>query len=77
MKNMTHEEMDAEFQRRVDIINYMVEKNIIDFREIARIVVSYYQYPEEIVKKIRDEMGWIREQPLPSGEEEAGGETVG
>jgi flagellar protein FlaI len=77
MKNMTHEEMDAEFQRRVDIINYMVEKNIIDFREIARIVVSYYQYPEEIVKKIRDEMGWVRDQPLPSGEEEAGGETIG
>ena len=76
MRNMTHEEMDAEFQRRVDVINYMVEKNMLDFREISRIVVSYYQYPEETIKKVRDEMGWVREQPLPSGEE-TGGESVG
>src|SRR3989449_1075313 len=42
MKNMTHEEMEAEFQRRVDIINYMLQKNLIDFREIAKIVVQYW-----------------------------------
>lgn len=75
MKNMTHEEMEAEFQRRIDIINYMVEKGIVDFREIAKIVVSYYQYPEETAKRIRDEMGWTEqrtEKPL-----EAGGEAVG
>ncbi|MEK6986727.1 MAG: type II/IV secretion system ATPase subunit [Candidatus Thermoplasmatota archaeon] len=75
MKNMTHEEMEAEFQRRIDIINYMVEKGIVDFREIAKIVVSYYQSPEETAKRIRDEMGWTEqrtEKPL-----EAGGEAVG
>jgi len=54
----------------------MVERNIVDFREISKLVVSCYQYPEETVKKIRDEMGWVREQPLPSGEV-AGGETIG
>jgi len=75
MKNMTHEEMEGEFQRRVDIINYMVEKNMLDFREIAKIVVSYYQYPEETAKKIRDEMGWVREAPRPA--ETAGGEALG
>ncbi len=75
MKNMTHEEMEAEFQRRIDIINYMVQKEITDFREIAKIVVSYYQYPEETAKRIRDEMGWTEqktEKPV-----EAGGEAVG
>ena len=75
MKNMTHEEMEGEFQRRIDIINYMVEKGTVDFREIAKIVVSYYQYPEETAKRIRDEMGWTEqraEKPL-----EAGGEAVG
>jgi len=75
MKNMTHEEMEGEFQRRIDIINYMVEKSTVDFREIAKIVVSYYQYPEETAKRIRDEMGWTdqrAEKPL-----EAGGEAVG
>ncbi len=75
MKNMTHEEMEAEFQRRIDIINYMVQKEMTDFREIAKIVVSYYQYPEETAKRIRDEMGWTEqktEKPV-----EAGGEAVG
>ncbi|OGS50775.1 MAG: secretion system protein E [Euryarchaeota archaeon RBG_16_68_12] len=75
MKNMTHEEMEAEFQRRVDIINYMSEKNVVDFREIAKIVVSYYQYPEETAKKIRDEMGRVREAPRLA--EPAGGEALG
>ncbi len=75
MKNMTHEEMESEFQRRIDIINYMVEKSMVDFREIAKIVVSYYQYPEETARRVRDEMGWTdqrTEKPL-----EAGGEAVG
>ena len=75
MKNMTHEEMEAEFQRRIDIINYMREKDMVDFREIAKIVISYYQYPEETAKKIRDEMGWVREAARPS--EAAGGEAIG
>src|SRR3989304_2890701 len=66
MKNMTHEEMEEEFQRRVDIINYMLEKNLTHFRDIARIVVSYYQYPEETAKRIRAEMGWVRES-RPAG----------
>jgi flagellar protein FlaI len=75
MKNMTHEEMEAEFQRRIDIVNYMLQKNMIDFREIARIVVQYYQYPEETAKRVREEMGWQDHgvaKPI-----EAGGETTG
>ncbi len=75
MKNMTHEEMEGEFQRRVDLINYMLEKNLTNFRGIAKIVVSYYQYPEETAKRVRDEMGWVREAK-PTGEL-SGGETVG
>ncbi|MCK4455058.1 MAG: type II/IV secretion system ATPase subunit, partial [Thermoplasmata archaeon] len=65
MKNMTHDEMDQEFQRRVDLVNYMVEKNLDDYRDISRLVVAYYHYPEETVEKIRDEMGWVREEPKP------------
>ncbi len=75
MKNMTHEEMEEEFQRRIDIINYMVEKGMVDFREIAKIVVSYYQYPEETAKRIRDEMGWTDQRAEKAVE--AGGEAVG
>src|SRR5437867_1915683 len=75
MKNMTHEELEAEFQRRVDIINYMLQKSMVDFREIAKIVISYYQYPDETAKKIRDEMGWVREPGRTA--EATGGEAIG
>jgi len=76
MKNMTHEEMEAEFQRRVDIVNYMTQKNVTDFREIAKIVVSYYQDPEETAKRIRDEMGWTR-ATVPTLAPALGGEAIG
>jgi hypothetical protein len=72
---MTHEEMEAEFARRIDIVNYMVQKEMTDFREIAKIVVQYYQYPEETAKRVREEMGWP-EGGAPKAVE-AGGETVG
>ncbi|MEE9340475.1 MAG: type II/IV secretion system ATPase subunit [Thermoplasmata archaeon] len=65
MKNMTHDEMDREFQRRVDLVNYMVEKDLDDYKDISRLVVSYYHYPEETIEKIRNEMGWVREEPEP------------
>ena len=76
MKNMTHEEMEAEFQRRVDIVNYMSQKNVTDFREIAKIVISYYQDPEETAKRIRDEMGWTR-ATVPTLAPALGGEAIG
>ncbi len=65
MKNMTHDEMDREFQRRVDLVNYMVEKDLDDYKDISRLVVSYYHYPEETIERIRNEMGWVREEPEP------------
>jgi len=75
MKNMTHEEMESEFARRIDIVNYMVQKGMTDFREIAKIVVQYYQYPDETAKRVREEMG-LPEAGIPKAVE-VGGETVG
>src|SRR5437667_233027 len=75
MKNMTHEEMEAEFARRIDIVNYMVQKGMTDYRENAKIVVQYYQYPDETAKRVREEMG-LPEAGIPKAVE-AGGETVG
>lgn len=79
MKNMTHEEMEGEFQRRIDLVNYMVEKGVTDYREISKIVVSYYQDPEETAKRIREEMGWAREarKPAETTAELEGGSPLG
>ena len=68
VRNMTHDEMDAEFKRRVDIINYMVEKDFSDFIEISNLIVSYYKEPMETVQRVRDEMGWVEPVFGDSGE---------
>ena len=57
MKNMSHEEMQDEFQRRIDIINYMVKEDITDFRELSSIIVRYYKEPDVLVEEIREKMG--------------------
>ncbi len=74
MKNMTHEEMDIEMRRRVDIIKYLEEKDVTDFREISNVIVAYYKEPEETVQNIRDEMGWVDDSILQM---EEGGPEVG
>jgi flagellar protein FlaI len=51
MKSLTHEEMNEEFQRRIDIINYMVDINVTDYIDISRIVVSYYQNPTKAYER--------------------------
>ncbi|MFQ6012980.1 MAG: type II/IV secretion system ATPase subunit [Thermoplasmata archaeon] len=73
MKNLTHDEMEAEVQDRITVLKYLVEKNIRDFEEISQVIVSYYQYPDATVNRIRKEMGWEAE----GGTLEVGGELIG
>ncbi len=58
MKNLTHEEMEEEFRRRVDVIRYAVEKNLTELKDIADLIVGYYKEPMAVVERIRNEMGW-------------------
>ena len=67
MKNMTHEEMETEFRQRVDLIKYLVEKNITDYREISNAIVAYYKEPKETIAKMREEMGWTVEAVTTGG----------
>jgi flagellar protein FlaI len=55
IKNLTHDEMMEEFNRRVEIVNYFLAKSMTDFRELARIVVGYYKEPEETLSSIRQD----------------------
>jgi archaeal flagellar protein FlaI len=52
LKNFSHDEMDAEFNRRVSVINYLVQNNIADHRQLWRIVSSYYKDPQEVMARI-------------------------
>lgn len=56
MRSLTHEEMVTEFERRVDIIRYMVFKDINDHRALWSLINGYYKTPDKTLAKIREEM---------------------
>jgi len=53
-KNLTQEEMDEEFENRVEVVEYMVEEDMVHYKDISKIVNSYYKEPEETLAKIRE-----------------------
>ena len=56
MKNLTHEELQQEFERRVDIVKYMVARDITDHREIWALIRGYYKDPKGTAERVRKEM---------------------
>jgi archaeal flagellar protein FlaI len=56
MKNLTHEELQQEFERRVDIVKYMVAKDIADHREIWGLIREYYKEPKQTAEMVRKEL---------------------
>jgi hypothetical protein len=56
LKNYTTEEMDAEFQRRTQVIRWLVESQTTDYRQLWRTISQYYKDPAEV-------MGWIQASP--------------
>jgi archaeal flagellar protein FlaI len=53
LKNFTTEEMDAEFQRRVDVIRYLVRNQITDYRQLWKTIAQYYRDPSEVMARIQ------------------------
>lgn len=66
MKNLTHEELLQEFERRVDIVKYMVIKDMSDFRDIWDLIRSYYKDPKATAERARKDMqAPARMEPKP------------
>jgi len=63
MKNLTHEELLAEFERRVDIVKYMVAKDIEDHREIWGLIREYYKDSKLTAEMVRKELYGAGQQP--------------
>jgi len=51
--DMTKDEMMEELKRRVEILAWMKQHNVRSFKEVARIVASYSEFPNELMVKIR------------------------
>ena len=54
-KNMTMNEMNEEFKRRTEVVNWMLKKNVRNYQEVAKIVSHYYTDPEGTMKEISAE----------------------
>jgi archaeal flagellar protein FlaI len=56
MKNLTHEEMMSEFNRRVDIIKYLAFRDVTDHRKIWELINQYYKDQDKFIAKVRKEL---------------------
>lgn len=73
MKNLTHEELLQEFERRVDIVKYMVAKDISDHRDIWALIREYYKDPKVTAETVRKDLyGTTKTQSMTV----AGGEAA-
>ena len=52
LKNYGPEEMDAEFQRRTQVIQYLVRHEITDYRQLWRTIAQYYKDPKDVMSQI-------------------------
>jgi len=51
----TEDQLDKEFENRKIILDWMLKKDIRDYRDVGRVVADYSKYPEELLKKAREE----------------------
>jgi hypothetical protein len=49
---MSKEEMMDELKRRIEVLEWMKDNNIRAFKDVARMVASYLETPDEIMEKI-------------------------
>jgi flagellar protein FlaI len=73
MKNLTHEELLQEFERRIDIVKYMVSKDMDDHNDIWALIREYYKEPKGTAEMVRKE---LYGQQRPVQQVVAGGEVA-
>jgi flagellar protein FlaI len=54
-KDMSREDITQEIKNRGLVIEWMNNKNIREFREVANIVSHYFEDPEEVLKQVNKE----------------------
>ncbi len=55
-KNYSEIAMNEEFQRRVDVIRWMIEKNIRSYTDVSRIIASYYKDTKSTIEMVRKDL---------------------
>lgn len=53
---LTEKKMIDELQRRMAVLNWLDEKNITDYRDVARVINLYYDFPDQVMDVITGEI---------------------
>jgi flagellar protein FlaI len=53
LKNLTHDEMDAEFERRVSVLHSLALNRINDYRALWKAVTAYYKDPAGVAAMMK------------------------
>ncbi len=53
-RNWNQRRMEQEVKRRLDLFDYMKRTGVQNYREVAKIVSSYYKDPEGMIKVVRE-----------------------
>jgi flagellar protein FlaI len=56
VRNWTPREMEREVKRRIDILEYMKKIGVSNYRQVAKIVSSYYKDPEKLYKEVKEKL---------------------
>jgi archaeal flagellar protein FlaI len=52
-KGISPDEMRIEIENRVEIIKYMIKRNVRNFKDVGRLVAGYYKDPKTTMEKVR------------------------
>ncbi len=55
-RNWSQKRMEQEVKRRIDIFAYMRKIGMDNYKQVAKLVSSYYKDPEAVIKKAREEI---------------------
>jgi len=56
LKNWSPREIEREWRRRVEILEYMKKIEVTHYRQVARIISTYYKNPDKVMKEVRETM---------------------
>ncbi len=70
IRNWSPREMDREVKRRIDILDYMRLREVVDFRDVAQMISSYYRDPQTVIKKVRESLKEMRAEAAARGAED-------
>jgi len=65
-KNLTSDQMKEEYQRRIDVLNFMMKTNVKNHVEFAKIISGYYRDPDAVIRDARHALFGAQVPPPPA-----------